>query len=375
MKKIIRLMEIMILCSTIGCSTQNIDKATYNKWVDYANSKYVEAYIETFRDNPKKAEAIKKYNDVIKPKLQASTPDKPCPFDKLSALLKNNGWTQIEENLARKFKENKQGNTIDDLLAIDMLDDKEVLEDTKIELKKELEDRIKEKEEKEKTEKDVKKQDNRRSSSKQSRSEKQHLYAICVMVLILGVFAVALQKSRKRIRKLNKKIRELNQQIGNPNQQIKELNQQLQKKEKQLQEKEKQLQEKEKQLQEKEKQLQELKTENNSPEPESTGGTPETDSQPQYFLTKKIGNSFHRISANPEDCFFRMLNNNGGCADFEFCGNVEYAIANKNAVFDEVCETSGYNRNVRHIKTEERGKVTLRDGKWVVTTKAKIKFE
>jgi vacuolar-type H+-ATPase subunit I/STV1 len=92
------------------------------------------------------------------------------------------------------------------------------------------------------------------------------------------------------------------------------------------------------------------------------------------YLKRRSGHFFNMVSEDPEGCYFKLFDISGTSAQFEFCGNEAEAIANRDAIFDDVCEISGASHNSQNIRNDRPGNVSLQDGKWVVTTKAKIKF-
>jgi hypothetical protein len=96
--------------------------------------------------------------------------------------------------------------------------------------------------------------------------------------------------------------------------------------------------------------------------------------QIQKYLKRRSGKVFNQVSDNPKGCFFRLFNQHGNRAKFEFCGNEEEAIANRDAIFDMICETAGICQSAQHVVTEIPGELELQNNKWVVIKKAQIKF-
>jgi len=95
----------------------------------------------------------------------------------------------------------------------------------------------------------------------------------------------------------------------------------------------------------------------------------------KYLKTIQDG-VFHSISNDPYDCFFRLFNEKGKMANFDFCGDEQVAIANKDSI-KEVCDTSGSSIDATGIQNiiNGAGTVELQDnGTWKVTQKTKIKF-
>jgi len=93
------------------------------------------------------------------------------------------------------------------------------------------------------------------------------------------------------------------------------------------------------------------------------------------YLKGKNGNEFSRVEDSPDGAYWRMLKSNGETAQIEFYGTTEDARSKFNGIFDNVSETIGDIQNAKIVKTIGRGIIKLVDNKWKVTTPAKIKFE
>jgi len=92
-----------------------------------------------------------------------------------------------------------------------------------------------------------------------------------------------------------------------------------------------------------------------------------------YLKTIQDG-VFHTLSKTPEDCFFRMFNQSGNTANFEFSGDVRVAIANNDTI-KEVSTYSGASIAAKDIQNIESGIVEKQnDGTWKIIKKPKIKF-
>lgn len=82
----------------------------------------------------------------------------------------------------------------------------------------------------------------------------------------------------------------------------------------------------------------------------------------------------NNLSETQGDSYFRFFNFQGDNAEFEFCGaNVERAKANMTEL-EQACEISGSISAADRIENVGKGTVYLRNGKWEVISKAKIKF-
>ena len=89
----------------------------------------------------------------------------------------------------------------------------------------------------------------------------------------------------------------------------------------------------------------------------------------QYLQEANAG-KFLRILSSPEKCYFRTWEE-GGVRKYEFYGNVAKALANINAIFDDVCEMEGKRSGATIIENVSAG--TL-DSELRITSKAKIRL-
>ena len=95
-----------------------------------------------------------------------------------------------------------------------------------------------------------------------------------------------------------------------------------------------------------------------------------THAQYQYLQEANDG-KFMRLLSSPEKCYFRTWEE-GGVRKYEFCGNVAKALANINAIFDDVCEIEGKRSGATDIENVSAG--TL-DSELRITSKAKIRLK
>lgn len=95
-----------------------------------------------------------------------------------------------------------------------------------------------------------------------------------------------------------------------------------------------------------------------------------THAQYQYLQEANDG-KFMRLLSSPEKCYFRTWEE-GGVRKYEFCGNVAKALANINAIFDDVCEIEGKRSGATDIENVSAG--TL-DSELRITDKAKIRLK
>ena len=92
----------------------------------------------------------------------------------------------------------------------------------------------------------------------------------------------------------------------------------------------------------------------------------------QYqYLQEANDGKFMRLLSTPDKCYFRTWEENG-VRKYEFCGNVVKALANINAIFDDVCEIEGKRGGATDIENVSAG--TL-DSELRITSKAKIRLK
>ena len=89
------------------------------------------------------------------------------------------------------------------------------------------------------------------------------------------------------------------------------------------------------------------------------------------YLQEAIDGKFIRLLSSSEKCFFRTWEE-GGIRKYEFSGNVAKALANINAIFDDVCEIEGKRSGATDIENVSAG--TL-DSELRITSKAIIRLK
>lgn len=89
------------------------------------------------------------------------------------------------------------------------------------------------------------------------------------------------------------------------------------------------------------------------------------------YLQEANGGKFLKLILTPDKCFFRTWEE-GGVRKYEFYGNVAKALANINAIFDDVCEIEGKRSGATDIENVSAG--TL-DSELRITSKAKIRLK
>jgi len=85
------------------------------------------------------------------------------------------------------------------------------------------------------------------------------------------------------------------------------------------------------------------------------------------YLKGKSGKIFNRIDNSPENSFFRLYNETENTALFEFYGNEAEAIA-KRIFSEDICNiVSGSYQNAHSVKTNKPGKIKRLGDQWEVT--------
>lgn len=93
-------------------------------------------------------------------------------------------------------------------------------------------------------------------------------------------------------------------------------------------------------------------------------------SQKFEYLEAANGGQFRKLLPSDEKCFFRTWEEKG-IRKFEFHGNVDKALANINAIFDDVCEIEGKQNGASNISNVEPG---ILNDQLMVEKRAKIKL-
>jgi hypothetical protein len=95
---------------------------------------------------------------------------------------------------------------------------------------------------------------------------------------------------------------------------------------------------------------------------------------PTKYLKGNSGKIFNRIESTPENSFFKIFNESGNTAQFEFDGNEAKAIAQR--IFNEdICQiVSGSYQNAHSVITSKPGKIIRIGDQWEVIEPIEIKL-
>jgi hypothetical protein len=357
---------------------ERISSAIFDRLVDYVNCKYIEAYIgyiiESGRQPPENKDFFcQKYNYVIRPKLINCTIDKHPDYDRIYNLLDQNHWLIQEVKTllnwidGKKYDKNSQSALSDNKKIIEWLiklDDSNIayyLQETTNRLRKELYSKYcgPSGSFPEETQ-----------STPQNEGKKQKRQSI------LQWFGSS-QSSNERDEKIETGLTEQSNKTRSPEQPRKSNISGSKSLEERVWQLEMNVRAIEDKLQQMERRFGQQFHSIYNTQNMSIASMPK-DMPPEKpnvkYLRMKSGSSLSQESDSPEGGKFKLFDIVGDRAKFEFCGDEQAAIANKDATFDNVCEDSGYYLNARRIESVEPGEVQRQDGKWKVIKKAKIKF-
>lgn len=95
---------------------------------------------------------------------------------------------------------------------------------------------------------------------------------------------------------------------------------------------------------------------------------------PPRYLKGKSGKTFRRVDDSSENSYFKLYNEIGDIAYFEFCGDQNEAIERR--IFtDDICNiTSGRYQNANSVKTIKPGKIKRVDDYWEVIEPCEIQL-
>jgi len=366
-----------------GVAQKTISKTDFEHLVDYVNCKYTARYIEQFRSDINERNNIDKYDKHIKPSLNDASIGRSPQIDELKTLLINNGWSKTCNELTQKVDDKKKkfnGNEMSVTDAIDLLklDGKigEQLVNEEERLRTEILTHYKLDEEDSESSKNIEKDYSGKKDNSSIDMQKQYddlkdmmkwliliFSAILILFLIIlirlskkvgreSIVKIVLNSSRINDKFAPKPISQSTKNVRNATLTEREINTIVDKVQECLR------------LNDKEIKQSISKSENIPPTLVST---------PTYkYLKGKKGKTFSRVENTPEDSFFRILNESGDTADFEFHGNEEEAIA-KRIFHEDICTIlSGNALNAHSIKTVMLGRVKRIGEQWTVIEPIKI---
>jgi hypothetical protein len=387
MKNVLFILSVILLCSVTGAA-QKIDKAEFEKLVDYVNCKLTAEYIEIFRDDDNEKGNIKKYDDKIKKELSSCTREKSLSIVELESILTKNGWSKTYNALSKSIDLKKeQFSGMPDKDAIELItniDNISALKATNIKLSK-----VKSVAE------DIKKglysdykisvNNNRDKSAGKQKTETEqavdginkkidktakglrtlNIFILATCIAILAICSVILYLLHFHINRLTAKLKK---QDG-----IEKINDLLLGKIAEL------LDRKLESLRQeplKQNTWSHIPVQNFDGEdtiPELTADTPSVQDPAVKYVGRKQGKGFYNLSDCPEGCDFAIFNIKGNSADFKFCGDNQRAM-DRLYMFDDVCDITKRSAAPTNIMPVEAGKVTWKDNHWEVTERAKIKI-
>lgn len=384
MKKVLLISVLLFSCISQGFAQKTISKEDFEHLVDYANCKYTAGYIEMFRSDERERNNIDKYDRNVKSTLNKASIDKSPRINDLEQLLKNNGWsntfnvlTQKVDDKKKKFTGNKM--SIDEAINLLNLDGKigEQLKNEKESLQREIltyynANELKEESQSPKSvEPNIPEQDeNSRVKQLQDQYEslkneigwfKRIALGVLALWVIVLIFIFKMLKGRESIIEIVLESERINKKFSpkaalpntNSNKSYnlteKDINIIVDKVQECLK-----LDEEEKR--QKQPRIQSITDNNKNTFQKATF----------KYLKGKTGKIFSRVEYTPEDSFFRIANEYGDTADFEFSGNEAEAIA-KRIFHDDICQIlSGTYQDARSVKMIKPGKIKRIGEQWTV---------
>ncbi len=363
MRKIL-LFSFIISCAFVNA--QLIDTTRfhkdYNRLLDSVNCVYVKTYCEHYL---KYGESQSKYNDSISyvTNIKMRLDKDVLSYDTLRLLLTLNRWNGTAINILDplNFKK-KQSKSIDNLLSISCIqgNNKEEIQSILFPLKGELREDIIEKY-------------SLKSNNLDMMSLIIAIAALAISLIACGLFVLNILKKNKShktsyregvndiscINTLVERTKKIEQQINHLNGldiAVKELF----------------------------RDVEALKKNNNKnidkkeTFQEKQPVMPIQNAQQQsgnYILLKSISAGYLKENEGAS-AMFRAFNINGQEAQFEFYGNIDYAIENQDSIFvEEICNCSGPKYNAKKVESIKPGKIQLEgNGKWKVIVKTEVKF-
>lgn len=391
MKQIILILNIVFLCSFLSSAQKTISKKDFESLVDYANCKYVMAFVE--KNDAKKDYFNDTYIKKVKPELAKASLDnfETIPnYQKISELLSNNEPAlKLAEKNNRK-KEQFENAQSDEILIqvlkstkwndVDLIPTAEIVLNTifkkfKInrgisaqEIVQEQTIQTSTQVEQLQSKVDLLQQKNEESSNddkivelqKSLKSFKRIVLGTFILQFVLLVVIFLILK--KNIRKYkNKPVVESNRTEKKfVSEVVKPYN----------------LTEKDINFIANKVLEQYLKIEKEN-QPKSTINVTEPKETPKpvsKYLKGKSGKLFNRTESTADNSFFKLLNENDETAQFEFFGNEAEAIAKRIFSEDISIIISGNYQNARSIVTDKPGKIKRVGEQWEVIEPIQIKL-
>jgi tRNA U38,U39,U40 pseudouridine synthase TruA len=350
--------------------SQEIDKVTYEKLVDYVNCRYTAAYIERFRNNPTEQPNIRKFDSNIKDKLNQCKLEAPILFGELSQLLKDNGWSKTEKEFSSKINDKKKqyeaNSNCEQLISGLIIDGKvakgleNIINDLQNELKEKYCKQIEYI-----TSEPVQQQTQTYQNEKSSDTWLMiAIIAIGVILLLVVVFLIFFL--REYIKRVAESSQRLEMKFASSNHLHEQINHTPN--EREISDIKRRLQDINNKLLPQQQSIKERESQAHQPNPPIK---PPVTKYPRAIISNGFRDDLSDIQG---DSYFEFFEIQGDNARYNFCGNnIDRAKANKIEI-EEVCEISGSAFNAHEIRNIENGSAVLRNGKWEVTKKAKIKF-
>ncbi len=395
MKQIILVLSVVFLCSTLSTAQKTISKEDFEYIVDYANCKYVKAFIEGY--DVGKPYFHDTYEKKVKPELGKASLDnfgEKLNYQKLVELLSNNtpalelakkindrklkfddfkdneslinslgtpGWKNIDLSKTAANIRNEilaKFNPANDEKSIKNVSESEVVNMQTFQTSTQVEELHS------KLEQLQQELDNLKNDTKIIENQKSLKKIRLIVFCLFGLLVVIIAAMYMFVKKGKLKEYVIKQVLGS-----KRIAEKFTPKGYNLTEKDiitikdrvlefKLLNEKENQRQPK------TKVRENFEQSKSA----------TKYLKGKSGKIFNRVENTPDNSFFKLFNESDDTAQFEFCGDEAEAIA-KRIFSEDICNiVSGSYQNANSVKTNKPGKIKRVGEQWEVTEPVEIKL-
>lgn len=382
------------LCSTIGMAqTFDISSKDAQICAEFVAVKYTDAWIKTFKGNKNEGKNYEAYIQQF-PNVEKWTVDSVACFNEYFEWLSDttNNWGGTNKTLTEVVK-NRNANNIDFLLV----PPNEKYEKNLLPIKEELSSLLsswcrQKQDEKQKLAEYKTEQPRRERTGEEQRNSVMdrliglnHLPIITMIILVVIIAAIvgfiAIGGLRNYIIKTVIGSGRVNEKFGNsdnvPNTSLNVGKADINRLKERIDELERKVEKLEKCVRELSSNIsmQRSVRQEQKIEPITTASDSERQSaQPQLVYVEKLSNGRLKDCGGQKRAQYKIIIAKSGNSKFEFCGDLEEAKANANAIFDDVCTFDGKLSKATKCDTVQQGEVERDGNYWKVIKKATIKF-
>lgn len=387
MARIIFIFSLILSSLSSSLGQNKITKPEFNKLVNYANSKYVMAFInQKEKDNTPYFEAYKKNTEPTLEVTSLDSLDKNINFEELKSKFENNSTEQnlvikINNDRKKRYDENKTDEELIKIIVVSEwagIDLKEISEKVQKQLKEKYLNATSSNLRENRAEVEVSNSSNSNSKNKLNEINDDirtlkiqivFLYIVCVLLIIVVIVIIIMllkknrnSKDKNKWDKLDRDYNLLNNRNQSLNKKVNELYIRVNRAEKSLVD--------EQQNKPKINEKHEVKT---NPTPKGSSFQGKVSTTEKIFFKTKNGKALQEKLPSAQESAFKVYDINNNEAKFKYCGGV----VNPD-FFDGVCNFENNPakiETIRKIETTAPGKVKKdNNGNWMVENPATIKF-